>query len=147
MYTSALRLVQTTRFRVSERVNRIQGPIDVYELMKPHVERETVEVFWILALDTQHNVIRERPIIVTQGTLDTSVVHPREVFRCAIIAGAAALILAHNHPSGDPAPSREDRDVTDQLVSAGKIIGIPILDHVVLGHGRYVSFVETGLIS
>jgi DNA repair protein RadC len=78
--------------------------------------------------------------------LDASVVHPREVFRPAISESAAAIILVHNHPSGDPAPSREDRDVTEQLSAAGRLIGIAVLDHVVVGDGRYVSFVEMGLL-
>jgi DNA repair protein RadC len=75
------------------------------------------------------------------------VVHPREVFRAAIAESAAALVLVHNHPSGDPTPSREDREVTEQLAAAGRLIGISVLDHVVVGDGRYVSFVEMGLIS
>jgi DNA repair protein RadC len=75
------------------------------------------------------------------------VVHPREVFRAAIIESAAAVILVHNHPSGDPTPSREDREVTDQMAEAGRLIGISVLDHIVIGDGRYVSFVELGLLT
>ncbi|MGQ0560356.1 MAG: RadC family protein [Gemmatimonadota bacterium] len=123
---------------------RIQGPADVYELCAPALRDLSQEEFRILLLTTQHTVIRE--LVVTRGTLDASVVHPREVFRSAISESAAAVILVHNHPSGDPAPSREDRDVTDQLAAAGRLIGIPVLDHVVVGDGRYVSFVEMGLL-
>lgn len=142
---NALRLVQTTRFRVSE-PKRIRGPRDVFDLLLPHVKRDTTEVFWGIPLDTQHNVIRG-PIIISIGTLDTALIHPRELYRAAIVAGCSALIVAHNHPSGDPTPSFEDRDITTQLVSAGKIIGIPILDHVIVCRDRYVSFVEAGLLS
>jgi DNA repair protein RadC len=123
---------------------RIQGPADVYELCAPSLRDLRQEEFRILLLNTQHAVLRE--LTITRGTLDASVVHPREVFRAAISESAAAVILVHNHPSGDPAPSREDRDVTDQLAAAGRLIGIPVLDHVVVGDGRYVSFVEMGLL-
>ena len=123
---------------------RIQGPCDVYDLCAPALRDLQQEEFRILLLNTQHAVVRE--LVVTRGTLDASIVHPREVFRSAISESAAAVILVHNHPSGDPAPSREDREVTDQLVAAGRLIGIPIIDHVVVGDGRYVSFVEMGLL-
>jgi len=124
---------------------RIQGPSDVYDLCAPALRDLRQEEFRILLLNTQHAVLRE--LVITRGTLDASVVHPREVFRAAISESAAALILVHNHPSGDPAPSREDRDVTDQLAAAGRMVGIPVLDHVVVGDGRYVSFVEMGLLN
>lgn len=124
---------------------RIQGPADVYELCAPALRDLRQEEFRILLLTTQHAVLRE--LVITRGTLDASVVHPREVFRAAISESAAAVILVHNHPSGDPSPSREDRDVTDQLAGAGRLVGIPVLDHVVVGDGRYVSFVEMGLLN
>ena len=114
----------------------------MYERCAPALRDLRQEEFRVLLLNTQHAVIRE--LLVTRGTLDTSVVHPREVFRPAIAESAAAMILVHNHPSGDPAPSPEDRDVTDQLAAAGRLIGIPVLDHVVIGDARYVSFVESG---
>lgn len=124
---------------------RIQGPADVYELCAPGLRDLRHEEFRVLLLNTQHAVLRE--LTVTRGTLDASVVHAREVFRPAISESAAAVILIHNHPSGDPAPSREDRDVTAQLAAAGRMIGIPVLDHVVVGEDRYVSFVEMGLLN
>jgi DNA repair protein RadC len=122
---------------------RIRGPRDVYDLCAPAMRDLTQEEFRVLLLNTQHAVVRE--IVVTRGTLDASIVHPREVFRAAITESAAAMILAHNHPSGDPTPSPEDREVTRQLAEAGRLVGIPVLDHVVVGDGRYVSFVEAGL--
>ncbi len=124
---------------------RIRGPRDVYDLCAPALIDARQEEFHVLLLNAQHAVLRE--LVVTRGTLDTSLVHPREVFRAAIVESAAAVILVHNHPSGDPAPSREDRDVTDQLVSAGRLVGIPVLDHIVIGDGRYLSFVESGLLA
>ncbi|HEY0811366.1 MAG TPA: DNA repair protein RadC [Longimicrobiales bacterium] len=124
---------------------RIRGPRDVYELCAPAMLDAKQEEFRVLLLNTQHAVVRE--VVVTRGTLDASVVHPREVFRAAIVESAAAVVLVHNHPSGDPAPSREDREVTEQLAAAGQLIGISVLDHVVIGDGRYVSFVEAGLLA
>lgn len=141
---AALELGRRMARETSAERPRIQGPADVYELCAPALRDLKQEEFRVLLLNTQHAVIRE--LIVTRGTLDASVVHPREVFRAAISESAAAVILIHNHPSGDPSPSREDRDVTDQLAAAGRLIGIPVLDHVVVGDGRYVSFVEMGLL-
>ena len=86
------------------------------------------------------------PTVITRGILNASLVHPREVFQAAILAGAAAVILVHNHPSGDPTPSADDRVVTDQLVAAGRLLDVPVHDHVIVGRGRYTSFAEAGLL-
>ncbi len=123
---------------------RIRGPADVFERCAPALRDLLHEEFRVLLLNAQHAVVRE--ILITRGILDASVVHPREVFREAVAESAAALILVHNHPSGDPAPSPEDREVTRQLADAGRIVGIPVLDHVVVGDARYVSFVEAGYL-
>lgn len=123
---------------------RIRGPGDVYERCAPSLRDLSQEEFRILLLNTQHAVLRE--LLVTRGILDASVVHAREVFRPAIVESAAAIILVHNHPSGDPVPSPEDREITRQLAEAGRLLGIPVVDHVVVGDGRYVSFVESGLM-
>ncbi|RMH19699.1 MAG: hypothetical protein D6701_04630, partial [Gemmatimonadetes bacterium] len=101
----------------------------------PRLAHLDQEEFHALLLDTQHRVLRE--VRVTRGILDASLIHPREVFREAIVEGAAALILVHNHPSGDPQPSAEDRAVTRQLRSAGETLGIPVLDHVVVAAGGW----------
>jgi DNA repair protein RadC len=90
-----------------------------------------------MLLDSKHRLIR--PEIVSEGTLTTSLVHPREVFRPAIRESAAAIALAHNHPSGDPEPSADDIAVTRRLLRTGRLVGIPVLDHVVMGHNRWVS--------
>jgi DNA repair protein RadC len=123
---------------------RIGGPRDVYERCAPAMRDLAHEEFRVLLLNTQHAVTRETT--VTRGVLDGSLIHPREVFREAIAEAAAAILLVHNHPSGDPTPSAEDRQVTRQLVEAGAVVGIPVLDHVVIGDGRYVSFTEKGLM-
>ena len=124
----------------------IASPRDVFERMAPYAERETVEVFWLLCLNAQHRLIGNAPEAVTRGILNSSLVHPREVFVHAIVARAASLILCHNHPSGDPAPSLDDRAVTEQLVAAGRLLDIPVMDHVIIGRGLYTSFRESGLL-
>jgi DNA repair protein RadC len=116
----------------------------VFDFMRPFAEQEAAESFWALALDTQHQCVA--PYTITRGLLNCSLVHPREVFRAMIAANAASVILCHNHPSGDPTPSADDRKVTSQLVSAGRLLDIPVHDHVVMGDGKYVSFAEIGLL-
>jgi DNA repair protein RadC len=123
-----------------------RGPGDVFALMRPYAEKETTEVFWILALDAHSRVLFDTPIVITRGILNSSLVHPREVFRAAIVAGAAGVILVHNHPSGDPTPSADDRAVTQQLVAAGRLIDLPVYDHVIVGNTTYASFAELGLL-
>ncbi|MDH5759770.1 MAG: DNA repair protein RadC [Gemmatimonadota bacterium] len=118
----------------------IRGPDDVYRRMAPRLRDLLQEEFHVLLLTSQHRVSRD--LLVTRGILDASLVHPREVFRAAVVEGAASVILVHNHPSGDPTPSAEDRAVTDQLSAAGKALGIPVLDHVVIGDGGYRSLMQ-----
>ncbi len=123
----------------------VRGPGDVFRRVGPAVRDLRHEEFRALLLDTRHTVLRE--VVVTRGILDASLIHPREVFRPAIVESAAAVILAHNHPSGDPTPSPEDRAVTRQLAEAGRAVGIAVLDHVILGDGRFVSLAEEGLLA
>src|SRR2546423_3364972 len=120
----------------------IRSPRDVVEYFAPRMEDLPVEEFHVAVLDGHHRM--ERDITVTRGILNSSLVHPREVFREAIAERAAAVVLVHNHPSGDPSPSADDRNVTDQLVSAGRLLDIPVHDHVIIGRGRYTSFAEAG---
>jgi DNA repair protein RadC len=122
----------------------IRSPRDVVAVFAPRLEDLPVEEFHVAVLDAQHRL--ERDVTVTRGILNSSLVHPREVFREAIAERAAALILVHNHPSGDPTPSADDRNVTDQLVAAGRLLDIPVHDHVIIGRGRYTSFAEAGLL-
>ena len=119
-------------------------PRDVWQAYAARLQDLPVEEFHVGILDGRHRL--DRDVLVSRGTLTNSLVHPREVFREAIAERAAAIVLVHNHPSGDPAPSLEDRLVTRQLVEAGKLLEIPVVDHVVVGRGRYVSFSEAGIL-
>ena len=103
-------------------------------------ERLDQEEFLIATLDTKLCV--RRVVRITRGTLDASLVHPREVFRAAIADAASSILLIHNHPSGDPTPSRQDHEVTDRLKKVGEIIGIAIIDHIVVGEGKALSLAE-----
>ena len=123
---------------------RIRSPADVYRYYAPRLADLAAEEFHVLALDSQSGVLRD--LLVTRGLLNASLVHPREVFRGAIAEAAAGVIVVHNHPSGDPTPSADDRAATRQLVEAGRILDLPVYDHVVVGAGRYVSFAEAGLL-
>lgn len=122
----------------------LRSPRDVFSAFAPRLQDLPVEEFHVAILDAQHRL--ERDVTVTRGILNSSLVHPREVFREAIAERAAAIILVHNHPSGDPTPSADDRSVTAQLVAAGRLLDIPVHDHLVVGRGRYVSFAEAGLL-
>lgn len=102
---------------------------------------EAVEKFGILTLNTKHEVAGIH--IVSMGSLNASIVHPREVFKLGILNNAAAIILFHNHPSGDPTPSREDKAITQRLIQCGEMMGISVLDHIIVGDGRFLSLRET----
>lgn len=102
------------------------------------------EVFLSLLLDSKNRVLRE--IKVSEGSLNASIVHPREVFQPVIRESAAAVLFVHNHPSGDPAPSREDLELTERLQEAGNLMGVRVLDHIIIGCGRYVSLADRGLM-
>jgi DNA repair protein RadC len=116
----------------------------IAEFLLPQYGNRPVEQFGAVLLDTKHRVMRTT--ILSMGTLDASIVHPREVFREAAKAGAAAIIVFHNHPSGDPQPSGEDVRLTERLVAAGRLMGIDVLDHVILADARYFSFRERGRV-
>ena len=125
-------------------VLRIHDPQDVVRIFAPRLRDLSVEEFHLLALDTQSQVLRE--VLVTRGILNSSLVHPREVFRPAIAEAAAGIIIVHNHPSGDPTPSAEDRAVTRQLVAAGQLLDLPVYDHVIVAGDRWISFSQLGLL-
>ena len=123
----------------------VKTPQVAAEVVQQYLDGADREHFVVLLLDTQNRIIGIHT--VTVGTLDASLVHPREVFKPAILANAASVVVAHNHPSGDPTPSAEDRAVTRQLAAAGATIGIDVLDHIVVGEApRYCSFAETGIL-
>ncbi|HLG05789.1 MAG TPA: DNA repair protein RadC [Gemmatimonadales bacterium] len=123
---------------------RIRSPEDVVRIAGPRLRDLPVEEFHVLALDSQSQVTRD--VLITRGLLNSSLVHPREVFRAAIAEAAAGIILVHNHPSGDPTPSADDLAVTRQLVSAGEMLDLPVYDHVIVAGDRFLSFATQGLL-
>ncbi|MBI1894444.1 MAG: DNA repair protein RadC [Candidatus Rokubacteria bacterium] len=120
------------------------SPERVAAYYAPKMEHLKKEVFRVALLDSQNGLIRD--VRISEGTLSASLVHPREVFKEAITESAASLILVHNHPSGDPSPSREDLQLTRQLVECGKLLQLRVHDHVIIGRGRHVSLAERGAL-
>ncbi len=136
---------------MGRRINRdveirdlVKSPNDVQKMLVQEMRAYDREHFVVLYLDRKGGLIVKEDVSV--GGLHSSIVHPREVFKTAVKRSAASIILAHNHPSGDPAPSREDIDITRRLVEAGRLMGIEVLDHVVIGDNIYCSLKEKGLI-
>lgn len=121
----------------------IRSPSDVGRLLGERLRHLDREHFMTILLDTKNQLLATE--LVSVGSLDTSLVHPREVFKGAVRRSASSVILAHNHPSGDPTPSSADISCTRRLAEAGQVLGIAVLDHVVIGHGGYVSFRERGI--
>jgi DNA repair protein RadC len=122
----------------------VRSPEDIYRSLRFMFAGLTVEQFVVVCLNSQNGL--SAVDVVTSGTLNTSLVHPREVFRTAIVTAAASIIVIHNHPSGNPEPSREDAEVTRQLVESGRILGIPVHDHVIFTEEGYTSLAERGLL-
>jgi DNA repair protein RadC len=139
---AAIELGRRTLTRGPGARRQITIPRDAAEYLMPRFGARPVEQFGIVLLDTKFRVIRSA--ILASGTLNSTIVQPREVFRVAAVGGAAAIVVFHNHPSGDPTPSAEDVDLTRRLVAAGVLMGIDVLDHVILGDSRYWSFKERG---
>jgi DNA repair protein RadC len=131
------------RYELPRKTN---SPEKAYNAIKAitNVQEEAQEVFGILILNTKHKIVAVHEI--SRGALNSSLVHPREVFKPAVLHNAAAIICFHNHPSGNPEPSRDDVNTTKRLVEAGKIMGIEILDHIIVGDDRYVSLKERGVM-
>lgn len=122
----------------------ITSPALLARLMAPRLRHARTESFHVLLMNSANQIIRD--VTVSQGSLNSCIIHPREVFRIAIAENAAAIILLHNHPSGNTEPSREDLTITQQLVDAGRIVDIRILDHVIIGGDDYTSFAERHLL-
>ncbi|MCW5894480.1 MAG: DNA repair protein RadC [Bacteroidetes bacterium] len=139
-------------FEIGRRVQGMNGaerlvvhsPEDVARFMIPRLRDRKNESFWVLLLDSKNGLMHDKELTV--GTLNASLVHPREVFKLAIDWLAAAVIVVHNHPSGNSEPSPEDLSITRQLAEAGKIVGIPLHDHVIVAGIAYTSFAERGLL-
>ena len=122
----------------------VRGPADVFRHFHPRLRHARHERFLVVLLDGRHRMMRE--VVISQGTLTASLVHPREVFRPALREAAAAVVLVHNHPSGDPTPSTEDREITIRLADAGSLLGVPVLDHVVIAERGWVSLCDLGVL-
>jgi DNA repair protein RadC len=144
MFARELAIVYVRRLGEStDRVWRLHSPLDAASVLRRPLQAEPVEVLGVLCLTTKQELIGYHE--VSRGTLNASIVHPREVFKAAVLSNAAAVIVAHNHPSGDPAPSPEDVQLTERLREAGQLLGIDLLDHIVIGHDdRYFSFRGAG---
>lgn len=141
---AAIELGQRMARVTNEDKTMVKCPGDVADIVMEEMRNLDREHFRVVHLNTKHHVIDIETISV--GSLNSSLVHPREVFKNAIKRSSAALILVHNHPSGDTAPSNEDIDITKRLVEAGTLIGIEVLDHVVIGKGNFCSLREAGMI-
>jgi DNA repair protein RadC len=137
-------LTRRLRARTPGARTPLGSPAEVYAAFGPLMEDLKREVFRIALLDAQNGLVRD--IVISEGTLSASLVHPREVFKPAILESAASVILLHNHPSGDPTPSREDIRLTRQLVECARLLDLNIHDHVVIGRGRFISLAERGII-
>ena len=138
----SIRMVKESSFFYENR--KINSPGDAIELFRRFLSESDREQFLVCCMD-----IKNQPTsinVVSIGTLNSSLVHPREVFKGAILGNSASIIVAHNHPSGDPTPSKEDINITMRLKEAGKIIGIDILDHVIIGENEHISFKEKGIL-
>ncbi len=124
----------------------IKSPVEVYQAAKQllALHEEPEEHFCIFCLNTKNKIVGVHTISI--GSLDASIVHPREVFKAAMLNNASRIICLHNHPSGDPVPSKEDIELTRRLIEAGKILGIEVLDHIIIGEQRYVSMKERCLM-
>jgi len=148
---AALELARRTAEEATPERATINTPADAAAVLRERARSREEEIFWVLPLDAK-NRLKRPPFEITRGLLDASLVHPREVFREAIRSSCAAIVLCHNHPSGDPQPSAEDIRVTRQIVEAGKIVNIDVMDHIILGRQRskgdldFFSMREAGLV-
>jgi DNA repair protein RadC len=141
---AAFALASRFQGRKLENLDRFTSPRQVFDYFHFELRDCRKEYFLVLLLDGKNRIIRR--VQVSQGSLNQSIVHPREVFSPAVKESAAAVILVHNHPTGDPTPSQEDLNITRRLKEAGEIMGIRVLDHIIIGDGEYLSFVERGVL-
>lgn len=141
---AAFEIGRRVQMQGSEDKPLLNSPDQVAQRMIPRLRDRKSEAFWVLLLDTRNCLMHEQE--VTSGTLNASLVHPREVFKVAIDRLAASVIAVHNHPSGLAEPSQEDVNVTRQLVEAGRVVGIPLHDHIIVAGDSYMSFAERGLL-
>ncbi len=123
---------------------KISSMDDVVKAAKPMITDPNKEFFIALYLNTKNGILKQE--VISIGSLNANIVHPREIFKTACMISASSVIVAHNHPSGDPSPSREDIELTKKLVESGKMIGIEILDHVIIGYDKNYGFRESGVL-
>jgi DNA repair protein RadC len=142
--SAAFEITRRLRSRNGARRAVLSSPEQVFARYGPLMEDLKKEVFRVALLDAQNGLLRD--VLISEGTLSASLVHPREVFKPAILESAASLILVHNHPSGDPTPSREDLRLTRQLVECSKLLELRIHDHVIIGRERFVSLAQRGAV-
>ncbi len=141
---AAFELARRLHSLPEEERHNIRTPDDVAERFIPRLRDMKQEMFIVLLLNSANRIMKE--ITVTRGLLNSSLTHPREVFRSAIVESAASVILLHNHPSGNPEPSQEDISITKQIVEASKVVGIPVHDHIIIAGNSYTSFADRGLL-
>lgn len=141
---AAFTLASRFQGRRLEHLDRFTSPRQIFDYFHIELRDCRKEYFLVLLLDGKNRIIRR--VQVSEGSLNQSIVHPREVFSPAVKESAAAVILLHNHPTGDPTPSQEDISITRRLKEAGDIMGIRVLDHIIIGDGEYLSFVERGVL-
>ena len=135
---------RTNRLKKQGFKTKISSAEDIYNRYVDYLQQKKKEHFYAVFLNTKNHIIDDN--LVSKGTLNASLIHPREVFKHAIQASANAIILVHNHPSGDQSPSKEDEVVTKNLVNAGVLLGITVLDHIIIGENSYFSFADEGLM-
>ena len=123
---------------------KVTSPKEVYKIIAEYLKGVDREHLVLITLDTKN--VTTSITTISIGSLNTSIVHPREVFKTAILSNAASIILAHNHPSGDSTPSKEDINITDRIKESGKILGIDLLDHLIIGDDSYISLKEKGIL-
>ena len=138
-----LKVIRERRSGYSQR-RVLRDARSIYDIFQPRFAVADREEFLVVPLDAKNAILGFH--VVSVGSLTSSLVHPREVFKIAILANAAALVFVHNHPSGDPSPSAQDIALTKRLAEVGDLVGIAVLDHIVMGEHRYVSFVEDGYL-
>lgn len=148
--TNACRIISV--FELSRRLEtyseepkrKISEPDDIYHYIYPKIREEKQEKFIVVCLDTKNQILSDITIFI--GGLDFSIVQPREIFKAALLESAASVILIHNHPSGDPTPSREDIIITNRMIESGKMLGIQVQDHLIIGDGCYISLKQEEFI-
>lgn len=141
---AALEFFRRANVRLLPPSRSFRTSLEIYSYFRPRFEGVRKECFWGALLDGKNRIIKV--LRISEGSLTRSLVHPREVFRPAIKEAAAGMLFVHNHPSGEPEPSREDIQITQRLVEGGKLLGIRVLDHVIIGSCRYFSFADEGMI-